>query len=307
MIIDEAHAYELFQRCLLSTTISWLADAGASVVVLSATLPADARQALITAWCPGHRTTPDTHDAAGPITVVDQHGAVRRPAPIEQPEPTDTTVDLLPDPGPDELAESLLTEAAAGGIIAVVRNRVSSARDLYTALLKQATAYGWRSSEILLIHGQLLPRDRLPVEERITTLLGPYDDRDNRNPQRPQRLIVIGTQIIEQSLDIDADRLYTDLAPIDLLLQRRGRLHRHAANDAYRPAGFQEARMTVLWNRGADDLPLVEPPPHGSMSRATRTPTSTLLTRSPLPGEPSISEPMRTASSGSPPRRTPGN
>ncbi|MGW3564448.1 CRISPR-associated helicase Cas3' [Streptomyces sp. NPDC000941] len=260
VIIDEAHAYELFQRCLLSATISWLADAGASVVVLSATLPADARQALITAWCSGHRTTPDTLGAAGPITVVDQHGTVRRPVPTDQPEPTNTTVDLLPDPGPDELAENLLTEAAAGGIITVVRNRVSSARDVYTALLKQATAYGWRSSDILLVHGQLLPRDRLPIEERITTLLGPHDDRHNRNPQRPQRLIVIGTQIIEQSLDIDADRLYTDLAPIDLLLQRRGRLHRHAVNDADRPAGFQEARMTVLWNRGADDLPLVEPP-----------------------------------------------
>ncbi|MFD7499482.1 CRISPR-associated helicase Cas3' [Streptomyces sp. NPDC059850] len=261
VIIDEAHAYELFQRCLLSATVSWLADAGASVVVLSATLPLEARQALITAWCAGHRTTPDEHGDAGPITVVDQHGSVRPTAPIEQPAPTDTTVDLLPDPGPDELARSLLVEAAAGGIMTVVRNRVSSARDLYTALLKQATVYGWDSSEILLAHGQLLPRDRLPVEERITTLLGLHgDDRQIRNPLRPERLIVIGTQIIEQSLDIDADRLYTDLAPIDLLLQRRGRLHRHAVNDAGRPAGFQEARVTVLWNRGADGLPLVEPP-----------------------------------------------
>ncbi|WP_431775457.1 CRISPR-associated helicase Cas3' [Streptomyces cucumeris] len=261
VIIDEAHAYELFQRCLLSATVSWLADAGASVVVLSATLPADARQSLVTAWCDGHRTAPRDGEGLGPVTVVDQHGAVRRTGPPEPSVSVDTTLDLLPDPGPGELAARLLSEASAGGITAVVRNRVRSASDLYAALLERAAEHGWSQEEILLVHGRLLPRDRLPVEDHVTTLLGPCDDnRRIRNPRRPERLIVVGTQIIEQSLDIDADRIYTDLAPVDLLLQRRGRLHRHRVNDADRPERFREARMTVLWSPDADGLPLVDPP-----------------------------------------------
>ncbi|MFE6049211.1 CRISPR-associated helicase Cas3' [Kitasatospora sp. NPDC056446] len=286
VVIDEAHAYQLFQERLLGAAVSWLADAGASVVVLSATLPAATRDALVAAWCRGHRTTARPTEAEGPaapvapitpappvtpvapitptapVTLVDRHGRITRAAPDEPAAQLHTRLDLLPDPGAAALADRLLREAAAGGVTTVIRNRVGAAHDLYTHAVDQAGKHGWSRDEILLLHGRLAPRDRLPTEAAIRRLIGPGEDREAPNPRRPARLLVIATQVIEQSLDLDSDRLYTDLAPVDLLIQRRGRLHRHAVNDraGTRPADLRTPRMTVLWQPDQDHLPLVHPP-----------------------------------------------
>jgi CRISPR-associated endonuclease/helicase Cas3 len=74
----------------------------------------------------------------------------------------------------------------------------------------------------LLVHARMLPAARAEREERLQQLLGPEG-----GSERPPRYVVIGTQVLEQSLDVDFDLLVTDLAPIDLILQRAGRLHRH--------------------------------------------------------------------------------
>jgi CRISPR-associated endonuclease/helicase Cas3 len=264
VIIDEAHAYELFQRCLLSSTIRWLADAGASVVVLSAALPDGARQALVTAWCEGRRTVAGEIPGGHPVTVVDRHGTVRGTGPSSPERPA--AIRLRADPGPRRLAAELLAQAAGGGVVAVVRNRVETARELHRALVAQAAEHGWRDGEIVLIHGMLLPRDRTRVEQQIISGLGPPPgDGSVRSPARPDRLIVVGTQIIEQSLDVSFDRIYSDLAPIDLLLQRLGRVLRHAEPDGHGRCPVR--RMTVLWQPGPDGLPLVEPPRQGDRQR----------------------------------------
>ncbi|MBV2356480.1 CRISPR-associated helicase Cas3' [Streptomyces sp. J2-1] len=260
VIIDEAHAYELFQERLLEAVVSWLADAGASVVVLSATLPSDTRQAVADAWCRGHRIQPRPLRAEGPVTLIDRGGRVTGVRPDEAPAPQHTRLDLVCDPGTAALADLILREAADGGCTAVIRNRVDSAHDLYSEVYEQARKRGWRPEEVVLLHGKLLPRDRLSLETRLREVLGPGEDRTQRNPARPQRILVIATQVLEQSLDLDFDRLYTDLAPVDLLIQRRGRLHRHAPNQAGRPAPLREARMTVLHLPAPDGLPLVSPP-----------------------------------------------
>ena len=262
VIIDEAHAYELYQQDLLSTAINWLADAGASVVVLSATLPATARHALSTAWCHGHGTP--LHDSAtdGPITVIDQHGHTRRTGPTTPPPPLHTHIDFQPATDPTDLAQQLLHEGRHGGCIGVVRTRVASATQLYTEAVAHAPDAGWDPRDIVLLHGRLMPRHRLPLENTLTALLGTGPDRNHPNPRRPHRLLVIATQVIEQSLDLDFDRLYSDLAPIDLLIQRRGRLHRHRLNNPARPEPFTDPRLTVWWKPDSDGLPQVEPPDH---------------------------------------------
>nr|WP_256341784.1 CRISPR-associated helicase Cas3' [Streptomyces sp. TLI_105] len=260
VIIDEAHAYELYQQGLLAAVLRWLADAGSSVVVLSATLPAAARTALTDAWCAGHRTAPSDAGQTGPITIVDEHGSITRTGSgIKMPK-LRTRIAFLPDPGAQELADHVMQEAAGAGITLVLRNRVDSAVELYTTALRRAAANGWRPDNIILLHGRTLPRFRLPVEERLKNLLGPDEDPQRPNPNRPHRFLVIATQVVEQSLDIDFDRIYTDLAPIDLLIQRRGRQHRHTVNDPYRPSWAHKARMTLLLQEGPDGLPLVEPP-----------------------------------------------
>lgn len=259
IVIDEAHAYELYQQNILCAVLEWLADAGASVVVLSATLPADTRQALTTAWCRGLRTPVDDTGTSGPVTVVDSTGTVIRTGPAVPPPALHTRIGFTPDPGPAALADQLLTDAADGGIVAVIRNRVAAAEELHREALDQATAHGWQPHEIVLLHGRMLPRDRLPIEDRLTRLIGPHpEDRTLPNPDRPTRLLVIATQVIEQSLDIDFDAMITDLAPIDLVIQRRGRLHRHTVNDPTRAAWCAEPALGILWQPGPGGLPLTE-------------------------------------------------
>ncbi|MGW0469503.1 CRISPR-associated helicase Cas3' [Streptomyces sp. NPDC003027] len=260
VIIDEAHAYELYQQGLLAAVLQWLADAGSSVVVLSATLPATARSALIEAWCTGHRVSSEDTGQSGPITIVNGHGIITRTKPKNKPPKLRTSIDFQPDPGGAALADHIMSEARGAGITVVLRNRVATATDLYAAAIDRAAANGWRPEEIILLHGRTLPRFRLPLEERLKRLLGPGQERDHPNPDRPRRLLVIATQVVEQSLDIDFDHIYTDLAPIDLLIQRRGRVHRHAVNDPFRPVWAHKPRMTVLIQPGPAGLPLVEPP-----------------------------------------------
>src|SRR5690606_24495506 len=80
------------------------------------------------------------------------------------------------------------------------------------------------------------------LESRLRSFLGPPGEA-----HRPHRFVVVGTQVIEQSLDIDVDLLITDLAPMDLLLQRIGRLHRHHRET--RPSWVSHPRCLI---RGAN-------------------------------------------------------
>ncbi|MFE2838491.1 CRISPR-associated helicase Cas3' [Streptomyces mirabilis] len=269
VIIDEAHAYELYQQDLLTAAVEWLADAGASIVVLSATLPASVRQALTTAWNTGLGVTLHDTGETGPITVIDSTGRLRRTGPpADQAPQLHTTISLESDPGPKELAAQLLRQAADGGCTAVIRTRVTSAVTLYEQARAQAAQHGWHDHEIILLHGQLMPRHRQPIEEHLTHLLGPGTETNRHqqlpNPHRPQRLLVIATQVIEQSLDLDFDHMVADLSPIDLLIQRRGRVHRHTVNDPKRPAWCSQPGMRILYipDPTAPGLPLVEPPAH---------------------------------------------
>ncbi|MFD9442466.1 CRISPR-associated helicase Cas3' [Streptomyces sp. NPDC060006] len=274
VIIDEAHAYELYQQDLLTTAVEWLADAGASVVVLSATLPASVRQALTAAWCTGLGNPLQDTGERGPITVVDSTGRLRRTGPpADQSPQLHTAIQLDNDPGPEKLAAQLLRHAADGGCTGVIRTRVTSAVALYAQVRAQAAQHGWHDDELILLHGQLMPRHRQPIEEHLTHLLGPGPEaarRQQPNPHRPHRLLVIATQVIEQSLDLDFDHMTADLAPIDLLIQRRGRVHRHPVNDPHRPNWCNQPGMRILYlpDPTAPGLPQVEPPAPGKPGNA---------------------------------------
>lgn len=265
VVIDEAHAYALYQQRLLAAAIAWLADAGASIVVLSATLPAALRRDLVSAWCRGHRTTPTTPHPTGPITLVDPTGHCRTHTPARSRRTRHRTrIRLLPDPGDEALAHRLLSRHPHG-ITTVIRNTVTRTEELHRALLAAAPQYGWQPHEIQLLHSRYIERDRAHHQHTIEKLLGPHPDPELRatqpNPHRPDRLLLVGTQVLEQSLDYDTDHLYTDLAPLDLLLQRRGRQWRHLVN---RPHKRHLAPLThVLWTPRPDGLPQVPAPgPH---------------------------------------------
>ncbi|MFD9078174.1 CRISPR-associated helicase Cas3' [Streptomyces erythrochromogenes] len=265
VVIDEAHAYALYQQRLLAAAIAWLATAGSSVVVLSATLPAGIRRDLVNSWCRGHRTTPTDRRPIGPITITDTTGQVRtHTPPRSRRSPYRTRIRLVTDPGPTQLAHHLLTRHPTG-ITTVILNTVTRAEDLHRALRLAAAAHGWEPHEIKLLHSRYQERDRARHQHDVENLLGPHPDPTLRahhpNPHRPGRLLLVGTQVLEQSLDYDTDHLYTDLAPLDLLLQRRGRQWRHPINRRHKR---HLAPLThVLWTPRPDSLPHLPPPtPH---------------------------------------------
>jgi len=124
---------------------------------------------------------------------------------------------------------------ADGGCALAIMNTVGRAQNLARVL--RATG-----QPVLLIHGQLTSVERARRTEQALDLLG--KDR-SRQTGRPSSLVIVATQVAEQSFDVDADILFTDLAPMDLLLQRIGRLHRHARPDVDRPERLRQPRVVV--------------------------------------------------------------
>ncbi|MTV26253.1 CRISPR-associated helicase Cas3' [Nitriliruptoraceae bacterium ZYF776] len=249
VVLDEVHAADVYMSEFLAEALRWLGQARVSVVLLSATLSPGQREQLVDAYVDGatsgeHRSSLDAGADAGYPRVtsvgVDAGGQPRLEVRSTEPRrrPVEVAVDLLPE-GPDDdpgavVARLLGTELAATGCVLVLRNTVRRARDTYTALVER---FG---DDVALLHARLSVADRAERAGRLVAELGPPD-----RSVRPRRRIVVATQVAEQSLDIDADLLVTDLAPVDLLVQRLGRIHRHDRDPSVRPVGMRQPRMVV--------------------------------------------------------------
>ncbi|CAL8895910.1 CRISPR-associated helicase Cas3' [Kocuria varians] len=285
VILDEVHAYDVFTSSYMERTLTWLAAHGVSVVLLSATLAGGLRQRLEQAYGAGLQANCLPHPEAARKPAAQQKrgslaalaGAGLRPAgtttapaasvppyprisvtdgegtsfvPIEQRSSHRRVhVNLLPD-DLGVLTELLSSRMADGGVVGVVCNTVGRAQDVYQLLRDHLGEEG-----IELHHSQFTAWDRADREQRLVKELGPGA---HRGSGRPRRRILVATQVLEQSLDIDLDLLVTDLAPGDSLAQRAGRLHRHERPDGDRPSSMREPEVFV---RGVDttgDVPVLE-------------------------------------------------
>jgi CRISPR-associated helicase Cas3/CRISPR-associated endonuclease Cas3-HD len=244
VIIDEVHAADDYMREYLKRLLSWLGAYRAPVILMSATLPPAQRDELAGAYAdgaaPGTVVATTSRDDRYPrLTVVASD--VREVAVPGDDRDLAISVGTLPDELSD-LATLLATALVDGGCAAVICNTVARAQDVHAAL---RDLFG---DDVMLAHSRFIAPDRARREAELVRLLG------REAPDRPERLVVVGTQVLEQSLDIDFDVMVTDLAPMDLLLQRAGRLHRH--DRRHRPA--RVARPT-LWLRGVDDWSAAPP------------------------------------------------
>lgn len=228
VIFDEVHAYDAYVSVFLRRVLRWLGQEGIPVVLLSATLPPEARSRLVEAYVGG---PVELRALAYPsVTAVSSSGkAVTRPVATNG---RSVTVCLEqcgedPDDGTHKLvAERVAQMALQGANVLVVRNTVRRAQATYRTL---AAMLPERS--VHLLHARFRLADRLEREAWLAERFGP-------GANRPTGQVVVGTQVLEQSLDVDFDVLVTDLAPIDLVLQRLGRVHRHSNVD--RPDGFTQ-------------------------------------------------------------------
>jgi CRISPR-associated helicase Cas3/CRISPR-associated endonuclease Cas3-HD len=256
VIIDEAHAYDTYMNSYLDRVLTWLGAYRVPVVVLSATLPAQRRRELAQAYAKASADDAgfaEVEDADGyPLLTAIEPG--RRPL-TETVTPSGRSVGVHVEHLGDDLAElggRLAEELAGGGCALVVRNTVD--RVLETAAFLRER---FGAEQVTVAHARFLDVDRAEKDADLLDRFGPPDKSAGRRPTGAH--IVVASQVAEQSLDIDFDLLVSDLCPIDLLLQRMGRLHRHVrgAEQSDRPLRLRTARC-LLTGANWDTVP-VEP------------------------------------------------
>lgn len=249
VVIDEVHAADAFMRRYLCRMLTWLAAYDVPVIAMSATLTPSIRHELISAYNDGlgRRTPPSDDDAVVyPRITSSSEDGLRIIALPTSSRISTVQVDELPGES-SVIAAAALDAAAGGGNVAVVCDTVRRAQDVYRTLRDTATA----DVDLRLLHSRFLTPDRMKKEQELRDRLGPDARRDSTT--RP--LIVVATQVIEQSLDIDFDVMFSDIAPLDLLVQRAGRLHRHGWKDGDRPANHRVARLVLTGFTRNDDGP----------------------------------------------------
>ena len=230
VVLDEVHAYDTYTSGLIDMLLRWLKALGCSVVLMSATLPRSRRNELLAAWGADGQAAPEPDYPR--LLLADDAGvralqvAARPLAPI-----------ALSGLGSEieALADAAMAGIAGGGCGALIVNTVQRAQNLYVALQSRIAATELRDVTLLLFHARFPADERAELERRVRWLFG-------FEGERPSRALLVATQVVEQSLDVDFDFLLSDLAPVDLLLQRAGRLHRHVRP---RPEAHAQARLQV--------------------------------------------------------------
>jgi len=233
LIIDECHAYDVYMESYLLKTLKWLGAYGVPVVILSATLPTERRRSLVAAYLNKSKIGIGEEWATSlkyPLITYtaekDVHTLPVEPSARSQ----NVSIHKLEE---SELISALKKALTNGGYAGVICNTVKKAQSFYQQI-KEA----FSGTPVELLHSGFVFTDRAKKESDLIAKLG--KSAKNRTGTR----IVVGTQIFEQSLDIDFDVMFTELCPMDLLLQRIGRLHRH--DRPTRPAGLQMPSCHVI-------------------------------------------------------------
>lgn len=231
IILDEVHAYDTYTTTILLRLLAWLSALRCGVVILSATLPQARREALIRAYAGEGVKAPEqsyprvTWVAAGQAGSTGFSVRQRQPLHVEW-HGSDTA----------SLADELTVALAAGGCAACVCNTVSRAQEVYRVLRERLRPHG---VDVHLFHARYPFGARQERECLALRLFG--KDRSHR----PRAAVLVATQVVEQSLDLDFDLMVTEMAPIDLVLQRAGRLHRHETGEP-RPSGLEAPKLWLL-------------------------------------------------------------
>lgn len=228
VILDEVHSYDMFTGTHLDELVKVLRDLECTVIILSATLTTARRETLLGAPLPSDQTGyPLLTSAAGAALSA----TAFPPPPVRQ-----VGVRFHNWPAA-EVAATAVGQALAGVCVLCIANTVAQAQEWYCAIKAEMPENAFPAA---LLHSKFIGRHRTATEDFWMEKLG-------KNGERPNGCILVATQVVEQSVDIDADLLITELAPTDMLVQRLGRLWRHPREN--RP--LSEPRVVIV----AQDLP----------------------------------------------------
>lgn len=212
VILDEVHTYDAYTGTLLDALVSLLRNLNCTVVILSATLNHERRSGLL--------KVPVRSHAYPLITAVSNTEEAQFVHELPVTAPSDVRVQVKMVADEHAAVQEALDRAAGGQQVLWIENTVQQAQERYLDLAARARELG---VECGLLHSRFTGADRQKIEDCWVTLFG----KSGWKNRRLQGRILVGTQVLEQSLDIDADFLVTRFAPTDMLLQRLGRLWRH--------------------------------------------------------------------------------
>lgn len=238
VVIDEVHAYDAYMNQYFDRVLQWLGEYGVPVILLSATLPEKRRKELIQSYLGANKTTPCLESTQGYplLTWTDGSQVLQKTVSLSTQQQT-VALQYEKESALPSLLRTMVEQGGCAGIILNTVKKAQAAAELLRTELPDC--------EVILFHAQFLMPDRAEKERILRERLGKHS-----TPQQRNRLIVVGTQVLEQSLDIDFDFLVTELCPMDLLLQRIGREHRHRGRT--RPPRLQKAVCTVLLPEGEE-------------------------------------------------------
>jgi len=220
LIVDEVHACDAYMQGVLEVLLEFHARTGGPVILLSATLPSHMKQALLNAYAKGRNqvSAPALRSDAYPLatrwhdgqTVLREDALASRPC-------VSRTVQVHYEADDEKVFAHIIAALQQGQCVGWIRNTVADAMAAYERISQTIPP-----EKITLFHARFALKDRLGKEEQVLSYFG-----ENSKQQDRQGRLMIATQVAEQSLDVDFDVLITDLAPIDRVLQRAGRLQRH--------------------------------------------------------------------------------
>jgi len=236
LLVDEVHAYDGYMQKLLNALLEAHARQGGSVILLSATLPQVMRESLVSAFHKGLGEDPPQLVKEKDYPLVTHTPAVKEvEQAVDTREEVKRTVEVERLATEHAVLEAIKQAADAGLCVCWIRNTVKSARQAYQYLL----AVGIDGAQISLFHSRFAMGDRQIIEKQTLARFG-----NDSTPMQRKGQVLIATQVVEQSLDLDFDLMMTDLAPIDLIIQRAGRLLRHV----------RDKEGNRLTGKGAKDL-----------------------------------------------------
>lgn len=223
VILDEVHSYDTYTGTILNKLVLCLRKIGCTVIILSATLTEAQKRELLAL-----KNDVNLSDKYPLITSLP--GSTTEPIETTSETERKQTVEIVHKNNKSEVCEVIdivLEKAEQGEQVLWIENTVADAQNIYLQLSSRADS---KKTECGLLHSRFTKKERYNKEDYWVSMYG--KDAEKRGEKGR---ILVGTQVLEQSIDIDADFLVTQICPTDMLLQRMGRLWRHESNNSIRP------------------------------------------------------------------------
>ena len=242
VIIDECHAYDAYMNVYFDRVLNWLGWYHVPVILLSATLPSKRRREMTSAYMNRDLSQDSCALKGYPLITWTADKTVMQRAVPRSGSSKEVTISFADD---NQLIDLIKEKTSDGGCAGIIANTVRSAQEYVERIRRELP-----EKEVMLLHSAYTMQDRADLEALLIKRVGKHS-----TPEQRKDFIVVGTQVLEQSLDLDFDVLFTQLCPMDLLLQRIGRLHRH---DRKRPSEVKCPLCFVLhpkesaWHEGSE-------------------------------------------------------